>query len=177
MDEGALKEALEQCQSGPFFRTNFSCCTSDLTLAEFRRLKGEMDAANPKATTIEEYLEGTANWRTDLYASTGTLVTHQESIELFKSLGVGFTPELKGSSVEMPFEGNYTQQAFAQQMIDEYKDAGIDPADVYAQSFNLNDVLYWIENEPEFGAQAVYLDDRYDSRASTTPSRRPTSRR
>jgi glycerophosphoryl diester phosphodiesterase len=25
----------------------------------------------------------------------------------------------------------------------------------------MDDVLYWIRNEPEFGAQAVYLDDRY----------------
>jgi glycerophosphoryl diester phosphodiesterase len=43
-------------------------------------------------------------------------------------------------------------------MIDEYKAAGIDPGDVWAQSFNLNDVLYWIANEPAFGEQAVFLD-------------------
>jgi len=45
-------------------------------------------------------------------------------------------------------------------MIDEYKAAGVNPADVYAQSFNLADVRYWIDNEPAFGNQAVYLDDR-----------------
>ncbi len=28
------------------------------------------------------------------------------------------------------------------------------------QSFSLDDVLYWIEKEPEFGKQAVYLDGR-----------------
>jgi len=39
----------------------------------------------------------------------------------------------------------------------------VPPEDVWAQSFNLSDVLYWIENEPEFGAQAVYLDDRYEA--------------
>jgi glycerophosphoryl diester phosphodiesterase len=244
MDEGDLKEALKQCESGPFFRTNFSighrgaamqfpehtresyvaaarmgagiiecdvtftkdrelvcrhsqcdlhtttnilaipelaakcstpfspvdpasdkkagakCCTSDLTLAEFRQLKGKMDASNPNATTVEEYLGGTANWRTDLYASTGTVMTHKDSIDLIRTLGAKFTPELKSASVDMPFDGDYTQEAYAQQMIDEYKEAGIDPADVYAQSFNLNDVLYWINNAPEFGAQAVYLDDR-----------------
>ena len=33
------------------------------------------------------------------------------------------------------------------------------PRTVWAQSFNLADVLYWINNEPEFGEQAVYLDD------------------
>ena len=35
-------------------------------------------------------------------------------------------------------------------------------SDVFAQSFNLDDVLYWIENEPEFGEQAVYLDASYN---------------
>jgi len=29
------------------------CCTSDITLAEFRTLKGKMDAANPKATSVD----------------------------------------------------------------------------------------------------------------------------
>ncbi len=62
----------------------------------------------------------------------------------------------------MPF-GDFTQDAYAQKMIDEYKAAGIDPSRVWAQSFNLSDVLYWIENEPAFGAQAVYLDDRYEA--------------
>ena len=47
-------------------------------------------------------------------------------------------------------------------LIDEYKAAGIPASDVYPQSFNLHDVLYWIKYEPEFGKQAVYLDDSYD---------------
>lgn len=34
--------------------------------------------------------------------------------------------------------------------------------DVWPQSFNLADVLHWIENEPRFGRQAVYLDARVD---------------
>jgi hypothetical protein len=82
------------------------CCTSDITLAEFRTLKGKMDASESGATTPEEYLGGTADWRTDLYAgpSSGTLMTHAESVELFKTLRVGVTPELKSPSVDMPFE-------------------------------------------------------------------------
>ena len=32
---------------------------------------------------------------------------------------------------------------------------------VWVQSFNPDDVLYWINNNPKFGKQAVYLDDRY----------------
>lgn len=140
------------------------CCTSDITLAEFKRLEGKMDAANAAATTLEEYMNATANWRTDLYSTPGTLMTHAESIELFEALGVKMTPELKSPSVKMPFDGDYTQEKYAQQMIDEYKSAGVDPARVFAQSFNLGDVKYWLENEPDFGKQSVYLDDRYDTR-------------
>ena len=72
-----------------------------------------------------------------------------------------FTPELKAPSVAMPFGGDYTQADYAQQLIDEYKTAGVDPKDVFVQSLN-DDVRYWIEHEPEFGEQAIYLDDRYE---------------
>ena len=136
------------------------CCTSDITLAEFKTLKGKMDAANTGATTAAGYMQGTPDWRTDLYASNGTLMTHRESIVLFKQLGVKMTPELKSASVEMPFEGDYSQRAYAQQMIDEYKEMGVSPQDVYPQSFSLDDVRYWIAQEPSFGQQAVYLDGR-----------------
>jgi glycerophosphoryl diester phosphodiesterase len=73
-------------------------------------------------------------------------------------LGVKMTPELKSASVVMPFDG-FTQQAYAQKMIDEYKQAGVPARNVWAQSFDKNDVLYWVQNEPAFGRQAVYLDD------------------
>lgn len=141
-------------------KASAECRTSDITLAEFRTLNGKMDAANSKAETVEEYLNGTAGWRTDLYAAAGgTVMTHRESIALIASFGGKFTPELKSPSVEMPHDG-FTQADYAQKMIDEYKEAGIPASDVWPQSFNLDDVLYWIENEPEFGAQAVYLDGR-----------------
>lgn len=134
------------------------CRTSDITLAEFKTLKGKMDAFNPMATTPEDYLAGTADWRTDLYASRGTLLTHRESIELFRALGVKFTPELKSPVVDMPFEGDYSQQDYARQMIQDYIDAGVNPRDVWPQSFSLDDVLFWVNETPRFGRQAVFLD-------------------
>ena len=121
-----------------------------------------MDAGNADATTPEDYMDATASWRTDLYATKGTLVTHAESIALFRELGAKMTPELKAPEVEMPYEGDYTQAMYAQAMIDEYVEAGVPASDVYAQSFSEDDVRYWIANAPEFGSQAVYLDDRYD---------------
>lgn len=137
------------------------CCTSDITLAEFKRLEPKMDGVNPDATKVAGYLDGTPDWRTDLYAYDARLMTHKESIQLFKKLGVKMTPELKAPAVEMPFQGDYTQDDYAQQMIDQYKEADVDPSNVLPQSFELGDIEYWIANEPKFAEQAVYLDDSY----------------
>ena len=32
------------------------------------------------------------------------------------------------------------------------------------RGFDLNDILFWVKTEPAFGAQAVYLEDRYEKR-------------
>jgi glycerophosphoryl diester phosphodiesterase len=135
------------------------CRTSDITLAEFKTLRGKMDAFNPMAKTVQEFMGGTANWRTDLYSgpTSGTLMTHQDSIALFQKLGVNMTPELKSATVKMPFDG-FTQEAYAQKMIDEYKAVKIEPSKVFPQSFDQNDIRYWIKNEPKFAEQAVFLD-------------------
>jgi glycerophosphoryl diester phosphodiesterase len=236
MDEGPLKKKLEQCESGPFYKTDFSiahrgaplqfpehtkesyeagarqgagivecdvtftkdgelvcrhdecdlhtttnivatplnaqctvpwsgpgssprCCASDLTLEQFKSLQGKMDASNRQATTAEGYLGGTASWRTDLYTSRGTLLTLEESIRLNKRLGVKHTPELKAGDPARIQTVFGSQANYAQKMIDKFKAAGVRPQDVYPQSFNVEDVLYWIRNEPSFGRQAVYLDD------------------
>jgi glycerophosphoryl diester phosphodiesterase len=136
------------------------CRTSEITLAQFRTLTPKMDDADKTATSVDGYMTSANRWRTDLYADGTTLMTHAESIQLFKRLGAKFTPELKTPAVDMPFEG-FSQEDYAQKLVDEYKAAGIPPEDVFLQSFQLEDVLYWIENEPEFGRQAVYLDGRY----------------
>lgn len=156
------------------------CCTSDLSLDEFKSLCGKMDASNPAARTPEEYLGGTPDWRTNLNATypvptnpnvnpggvcTGTLMTHKESIELINRMGRDFTPELKTPSVPMPYSNpaygivDFTQAQYAQKMIDEYRAANISPTRVWPQSFLLDDVLYWVGHEPAFGRHAVYLED------------------
>ncbi len=144
------------------------CCTSDLTLAEFKSLKGKMDASVPSATTPQAFLGGTASWRTDLYTSRGTLMTLAEHIQLVKGLGGKFTPELKTPNNPDRVIAIFGSQAnYAQKLIDEFKAAGIPPSQVWAQSFLIDDVLYWIQNEPQFGKQAVYLDpSSYPARLS-----------
>jgi glycerophosphoryl diester phosphodiesterase len=135
------------------------CCASDVTLAQFKTLKGKMDASNASATTPEGYLGGTASWRTDLYNSRGTLLTLEESIQLNKKLGVKHTPELKAGNPDRVKAVFGSQEAYAQKLIDTFKAEGVSPRDVWPQSFNKADVLYWVKNEPRFGRQAVYLDD------------------
>ena len=138
------------------------CCTSDLTLAEFKQLKGKMDASNPNALTPKEFLGGTPSTRTDLYATGGTLLTHRESIELIHKLGAKYTPELKGPNrdAKLQVEDVFgSQAAYAKALIDEYKAAGVAPEKVWAQSFLQEDVLTWIAYDPAFGKQAVFLDD------------------
>ncbi len=136
------------------------CRTSDLTLAQFKSLRGKMDSFDPRATTPEEFQGGVPGFRTTFQAgpTSGHLLSHMESIQLFKKLGVKMTPEAKVPVVTMPFNG-FTQQAFAQKIIDEYKAAGVPARDVFPQSFNKDDILYWVNHEPQFGRQAVYLDD------------------
>src|SRR3989449_5024809 len=121
------------------------CCTSDLTVDEFKSLKGKMDASNPNARTAQEFLGGTPNWRTDLYSTGATVLTHKESIDLLKELGSQYTPELKGPNrdAKLQVEAVFgSQTAYAQAMIDDYKAAGISPRIVWAQSFNKDDILY-----------------------------------
>jgi glycerophosphoryl diester phosphodiesterase len=140
------------------------CLTVDITLEEFKTLRGKMDGFNKNAKDIQSYMAGTPPWRTELYSEAGgSLLTHQESIALFKSFGGKFTPELKEAVVPMPYLG-FTQEHYAQALINDYKKAGVSPKDVFPQSFNLNDVMYWIQNEPEFGKQAIYLDGRYEDK-------------
>ena len=143
-------------------KASAKCCTSDITLAEFKTLTAKMDGFNPNATNVADYINGTPRWRTDLYASSGTLMTHDESIALIKSLGAKFTPDLKAPEVPMPVDGDYTQEKYASQMLAAYKASGIPASDVFAQSFNLADILYWVKTEPAFAAQAVYLEERYE---------------
>ena len=71
------------------------------------------------------------------------------------------TPELKSAAVAMPFDG-FSQQDYARKMLAEYQQADVPAANVFPQSFNRDDVVYWITENPSFGEQAVFLDERMD---------------
>lgn len=142
------------------------CCTSDITLAEFKTLCGKMDGFNPAASTPEEFVQGTPAWRTDLYSQCGTVLSHKESVALFQKLGRKMTPELKAAQVPMPYSSvlmpePYSRERNAQHLVDELRAAGVKPAHVWLQSFLWSDIQYWLAHEPEFGRQAVWLVEDY----------------
>jgi glycerophosphoryl diester phosphodiesterase len=138
------------------------CCTSDLTLDEFKSLQAKMDASNPAAATAEGFLGGTANWRTDLYTGRAHVVTFKESIAMNQANGVKHTPELKGATNQDRLDSIFgSQTQYAQRFADTMEEAGVAPRDTWPQSFNLNDVFYWIDHT-NYGNQAVYLLD-YDT--------------
>jgi glycerophosphoryl diester phosphodiesterase len=165
----ARPEMAARCTVPPDFSSakpyeKVSCCTHDFTLAEFKSLCGKMDGINRNGTTAAAAMNGTTDWRTNLYNTCAELMTHAESIELFDSYNLKMTPELKTPPAGlMPFEGDFTQEDYAQKLVDEYKAAGIHGHRVFAQSFLLDDVIYWVNAEPAFGHQAVFLDGRYES--------------
>lgn len=147
---------------------NVECRTSDLTLEEFKSLRGKMDAANTEAKTLDEYMNATADWRTDLYSQNGQLLTLDEHIKLTEELGLKHTPELKSPSEKMPF-GDYTQDQYRTQLIESYKKAGVAANDLYPQSFDIEDVKFWNENYPDYVQNAVYLiDDSNETAKGTT---------
>ena len=142
------------------------CCTADLTLAEFLELEGRMDAADHAATTVTEYLDATPAYRTDLYANGGQLMSHDESLRLFRELGVAMTPELKGPAPDAQ-ETLVERAASARALLSAYQRAGISPQDVRLQSFFLDDLRTWLEADPELGARAVWLIETAASKPPT----------
>ena len=131
------------------------CCTSEFTWAELQTLAAKMDSFDPRATTPEMFIRGTTPWRTDLYSSDDQILSHDQSIALFRSLGTAMTPELKAPSVAMPFEGTYTQTDYARAIVDDYRLAGIPPSDVFLQSFDIDVHREWITYAPEFSPYAI----------------------
>merc|ERR1712098_410001 len=105
------------------FPANALCCTSDITVDEYTSLCGKQDGFNASATNVEDYQNGTPNWRTDLYSTCGTVMTLDSYITLVESIPGhrNYTPELKTppSQVPMPFNG-YTQEQYARDLIDKF---------------------------------------------------------
>lgn len=131
------------------------CCTSDLSLAEFRQLRARHDRVDSGARTLQAWLAPGG-------AARGTLITHAESIALFRSLGVDMAPELKGSDPDLGLPAGLDRATLARRFIGEYREAGIPPERVMPQSFLLEDIALWLREFPDFGKHALWLDGRFE---------------
>lgn len=168
----------EKCSTAPDYNSqapfkSVQCCTSDLTLAEFKSLRGKFDKGNKTASTLEAYYSLAGSSQEVFQDRTGTLITHRESIDLFRSLGVKMIPELKQPQVPMPFNGSFSQTDYAKLLLDEYQAEEIPAEDVWLQSFQLEDIAYWLETAPQYSSQTAWLDGRYRDR-SFNPSKSKT---
>ena len=84
----------------------------------------------PQTNIYGEMLES----RTNLYQYKCLKVpTHADYIEQVTANGGRFTHELKEGNGAMPYMGTYTQEKYAQAMIDEYIKVSIPPACVWSQ--------------------------------------------
>lgn len=144
------------------------CCADDVTLLEFKSLCGQMESKNPNAQTVHAYQNSVPAWRTSASKACGTLLTHQESLQLIEVLGADFIPELKPGSNMLPPSSQQApskrqlakREMLAERLVQAYRDAGIDPSRVWLQSFLWQDVKYWLDNAPDFASQVVWLDGR-----------------
>ncbi len=141
----------------PKERARAQCCVSDLEFTEFSSLCGKQaDEAHHRDNTDDDSETGEPE-----KASCGTLVSHEQSIQLLDSLGVDFIPELKRTS-KGPLEKQDKQRAHA--FLAAYRDARIDSARVFPQSFDLDTIAYFQQALPEYARQAIYLDGQFESR-------------
>ncbi|RAQ99505.1 PLC-like phosphodiesterase [Stemphylium lycopersici] len=154
------------------------CCTSDITTEEFSTLCGKQDGYNASALTPSAYQYGTPPWRTELYDTCARVLTLGQYIDLVNSYPGyrNFTPELKTppAAVPMPFNGTFTQAQYAQSLVDAFRTKAIAFERIWPQSFLFADIAYWIAAEPDFGAQAVFLQE-YDTAADVEAGMRNLS--
>ncbi|MEM1412799.1 MAG: glycerophosphodiester phosphodiesterase family protein [Pseudomonadota bacterium] len=134
------------------------CCAAQLTTSEFLSLEGRHDRVNPAAENVAQYLSTDPSLPSCL--DRGKLLTHRDSIALFKDLGMAMAPELKGPGVSMPFRGK-SEADFADQLVQDYREAGVAPERVWLQSFDPNIIQHWLATGAEFGGRVVWLDGRY----------------
>ncbi len=148
MDESPLKEMLLDCSEGPFEKRNFVIGHRGAALQFPEHTRESYEAAARMGAGI---IECDVTFTRDR-----ELVCRHAQCDLHTTTNILATPLAEKCS--QPFQPAQYDPTSGE-MIDEYKAAGIKPSQVFAQSFNLEDILYWLTHEPGFSRQAVFLDD------------------
>jgi glycerophosphoryl diester phosphodiesterase len=87
-------------------------------------------------------------------------MTHAQSIGLFQKLGVAMAPELKAQQVA-PARSAPQQSQLADQLVQEYRAAGVPPEQLWLQSFEPAIVAHWLNTAGAYAERVVWLDGRY----------------
>lgn len=172
-----LRPELAQKCSQPFQSANgvktvsVSCCTSDITLKEFKSLCGIKTSVNKTATRVEEYL----NLNARQTESCDPLMSFADSIELMQSLNRKITPELKPIENSVYEYANgaaipLTQASYSEKFINTLRQYKVDAKDVWLQSFEWDDIKHWQQYAPEYSEKLVWLDGRYFSDKTFNPN-------
>ena len=161
-----LQTPLARKCSQPFTRATSTnnatakCCTRDLTLKEFATLCARADASDPRAKSVNQFLRRTESPVIENPLTCGKVMSHRESIELVSSLDRKHIPELKEFGEQTRLRELTGGFEYRDKIVQNYQDAGVSPSDVFLQSFDIEDVLYWKSAYPKFGENAVWLDGR-----------------
>jgi len=139
------------------------CCTSELTLAEFRTLRAKRDGSDPDALDLRGFLGGTPGWTFDESRDYATVMSFADSVALLGPTGVAMTPELKAFIHAPAGENALTRADLSARLFDELRASDIPPDRVFPQSFLLDDLRLWNDAEPAYAARAVLLDDSYST--------------
>src|SRR5204863_266333 len=137
MDPGPLKSKLESCSKGPFHTSDFSIAHRGAPLQFPEHTKESYEAAARMGAGV---IECDVTFTKDRQ-----LVCRHSQCDLHTTTDILARPELAAKCSQ-----------------------GFSPADpatgkkATAKSFSYDDILYWIRTEPAFGAQAVFLDGRYE---------------
>ena len=136
------------------------CCTSDLTLKQFKSLCARSDYVDDRATTVDDYLRNKRPLEGKASVQCATLQTHRESVRLISSHDRKHIPELKRLDPQTLRSLNLTVEQYAALLLKEYQGLGISPDRVFPQSFSWEVIEYWLTHYPEHARNVVFLDGR-----------------
>ena len=136
------------------------CCTSDLTLKQFKSLCARSDYVDDRATTVDDYLRNKRPLEGKESDQCGTLQTHRESVRLISSHDRKHIPELKRMDPQALRSLNLTVEQYAVLLLKEYQSLGVSPDRIFPQSFSWEVVEFWITHYPEYAKNVVFLDGR-----------------
>ena len=136
------------------------CCTSDLTLKQFKSLCARSDYVDDRATTVDDYLRNKRPLEGKESIQCGTLQTHRESVRLISSHDRKHIPELKRMDPQTLRSLNLTVEQYAVLLLKEYQALGVSPDRIFPQSFSWEVIEFWITHYPEYAKNVVFLDGR-----------------